>query len=142
MKLLSLLGLVLLMTLFVVHGEELSAWTNCGTKNDLFTISSITVTPDIPTRGSAVNVTLVGQLHETVPSIMVKLQIKYNNKIVMEKDRDVCSKVKCPVAPGQYHHPIQTTLPSLAPAGKYTVHIFAISGEKTLACANIPLTIK
>eukprot|EP00455_Lapot_gusevi_P000160 TRINITY_DN1006_c0_g1_i1.p1 TRINITY_DN1006_c0_g1~~TRINITY_DN1006_c0_g1_i1.p1 ORF type:complete len:136 (+),score=59.75 TRINITY_DN1006_c0_g1_i1:93-500(+) len=115
---------------------------NCGSTSDPLQISSVTLTPDPPTRGN-LQVAVTGKSGIAISSGTAVTDISYLGiKIASETD-NLCSLSPCPVAPGTVFHAVKNAnIPSIAPGGAYEAKLTMKDGNgNQLGCFIIDFSL-
>ena len=119
-------------------------WHFCNQKkqkNYLVQHFDITNLPTEVKPNSRVRVSVTGLNLNTItkgnsknfPYAIVKLG--YNNKYIVNRKEKICDHVKCPIKKGMISYLIRTRIHTLAPSGKYTLHIKLLNSKnKILTC--------
>jgi cathepsin B len=107
----------------------------------------LTITPEILHPGSALTITMDGELDETITGGTVHVEVKFLGVKVFERNFDLCHvtpDVKCPIPKGHFGPLKMTeTLPKTVPKGKYTglIKLTDQKGEE-IACVLFQMEVK
>ncbi|KAI9031142.1 ML domain-containing protein [Hyaloraphidium curvatum] len=121
-----------------------SALEWCGTDEDIFTLGSLTISPDPPEKGTNLTVKVEGYLKETiVQGAYADVVVKIGVVKLLDTRLDLCDQGKelvgedCPVQPGQRALEKTVAIPEQAPKGKYKVAaVLKNADDKQIACVN------
>ncbi|CAG8502452.1 9375_t:CDS:2, partial [Cetraspora pellucida] len=114
---------------------------NCGTTDDILTITRLEITPDPPVKGHELNISAAGYLSETVvQGSYINLTVKFGLIKLLKKTLDLCEQVekvnkKCPLEKGEQTLEHTVELPKEIPPGKYFVDVQVFTPEhRRIAC--------
>ncbi|EGC32926.1 hypothetical protein DICPUDRAFT_98719 [Dictyostelium purpureum] len=121
-------------------------WTSCGTDNDHFKISSVTIKPDPPVKNSAVTIVASGILDEDITGGEIHVVVKFGFITLFKKIENICDPsipVGCPIKAGPYNRTVTTpVIPQQSPVGKYDGNIVVYdSNNQEVACVNVAFTL-
>ncbi|CAG8613576.1 7988_t:CDS:2 [Ambispora leptoticha] len=123
---------------------------DCSTKNDILAIEYITLNPDPPIRGHALNIKAAGNLSETVDQgsyvdVLVRLGLVqlYKGKLDLCKEVEQNFNLKCPLKKGIHKIDSDVDVPKEIPMGKYTVDAQAYTKDgHRIACLKAETVFK
>ncbi|KXZ50044.1 hypothetical protein GPECTOR_18g25 [Gonium pectorale] len=117
-------------------------WAPCDTGLTSFTPSDVNLTPDPPVIGSPATFTIIGTIGTEVTGGTVDMTVSFSGLPIYSQQFDLCTKTKCPVAPGPITLTLVEALPPIAPPGDYGLQIIARSPDGgELTCVNVDFSL-
>ncbi|KAJ5071795.1 phosphatidylglycerol/phosphatidylinositol transfer protein [Anaeramoeba ignava] len=123
-------------------------WTDCSKAGDDFKITSVSINPDPPVKGSPVTAAITGNLQKTITGGTAHLTVSLNGIKLLDETKDICTidpdEVKCPI-PANPNFTLKdtVTIPSYAPSGTYTGQVVLTDQDGTeIACVKFNLDLK
>ncbi|KAK9762771.1 hypothetical protein K7432_011180 [Basidiobolus ranarum] len=116
---------------------------DCGSPSDLLKISSVTLSPDPPSKGQKLRIQGSGVFTDVVgEGSYAVVSVKYGRIRILQMKFDTCKEIKqidkeCPLGPGPQSIDAEVDLPKEIPPGKYTAHaqVYTKDGRQ-VACVN------
>eukprot|EP00026_Physarum_polycephalum_P021164 Phypoly_transcript_24239.p1 GENE.Phypoly_transcript_24239~~Phypoly_transcript_24239.p1 ORF type:complete len:169 (+),score=16.80 Phypoly_transcript_24239:76-507(+) len=138
---------VLALLCVIVSPALCDIWTNCGTAGDDLTITSVTISPDPPTKGSNLTVSVVGTMNTQVTTgSYVQLKVKYGIITIINQKENLCgapSPIACPINTGPWKQAVSVNIDNSVPSGSYSASAeFTDQNGKQIACVNVAFDLK
>ncbi|KAF9069123.1 ML domain-containing protein [Rhodocollybia butyracea] len=123
-------------------------WESCGLDTDPVTIQNIEISPDPPSPGAPLSVTVTGTANELIEEgAFVDVTVKLGLIKLLQKSFNVCEEarganasVQCPVEKGQYVVTQTVDLPKEIPPAKFKIHVEGYTkDDDSLMCLDLTI---